>query len=107
MDRKVIETNADGRCFFRSIAISSDNDLQSTERDANGISKDVHLRLWEQFKADADGLRANVVQHMLENIRTNNYTHLEAALNIDMPRLLGHSFSSVEERVLHMSSPKA
>ena len=105
VDRKVIETNADGLCFFRSIAISSDNDLQSTERDANGISKDVHLRLREQFKAD--GLRANVVQHMLENIRTNNYTHLEAALNIDMPRLLGHSFSSVEERVLHMSSPKA
>ena len=52
--------------------------------------------------AEADHLRARVIAHMCENLRMDPGA---AELNADMPERL--NFSTVAERVVHMSDPKA
>ena len=101
--KHVICTNPDGRCFFRSVVVSNDCNLQSAERDANGLLVDPALKLQEQFKADM--LRAKMAQNMFDNLE--KYRQYEPAVNVDMPSSNGPRFHSLEERICHMSSVTA
>lgn len=49
-----------------------------------------------------DTLRVKMAQYMLVNIE--DYRHLEAAMNTDMPNGHSHRFNCLEDRIDHMSS---
>ena len=101
--QSVIQTNPDGRCFFRSIVVGKDLTLQEADRDENDLLLDHNLRLKEQIKSDM--LRSQMTQHMIENMQ--EYIPLQGSVNVDMPMTSGQHFQSLEERICHMTNPKA
>ncbi|KAK7099863.1 hypothetical protein V1264_022909 [Littorina saxatilis] len=94
----VINPASDGRCFFRSLVISADTDLQTARR-INGQAIDPGLRLREQ--AEADNLRNKVMLHIITKIDDHAQNLVGDTLNADMPQRI--RFSSVHERVMAMS----
>ena len=95
-NKKIIPTNPDGRCFFRSVVIDQHMDLQNAERNENGNPSDPLLKLQEQVKADS--LRAQTVQHMLNNI--TDFSNEEVILNADMPST---RYKSIADRISDMT----
>ncbi|KAK7092313.1 hypothetical protein V1264_008076 [Littorina saxatilis] len=94
----VINPASDGRCFFRSLVISADTDLQTARR-INGQAIDPGLRLREQV--EADNLRNKVMLHIITKIDDHAQNLVGDTLNADMPQRI--RFSSVHERVMAMS----
>ncbi|KAK7095676.1 hypothetical protein V1264_005052 [Littorina saxatilis] len=100
-NKTVIQTNPDGRCFFRSIVIGNTPAFQTAERDGNGLPSECHTKIQEQIQADA--LRQKMTSHMLSNIE--GFREVSAAINFDMPS--SFAFFSLEERILHMAHSTA
>ena len=100
-DFKVIFTNGDGRCLFRSLVIGMDAKLQTVKRDANGHAVDAQLKSLEEAKPDS--LRKSLVGYMNDNIQS--YSRLEINVtNADLPSWL--RFTSIEDRIRAMADPK-
>ncbi|RUS86937.1 hypothetical protein EGW08_005342 [Elysia chlorotica] len=97
-DKKIIPTNPDGRCFFRSVIIAQHKDLQTIHRDMNGNAVNEIPKLQEQIKADY--LRAQTVQHMMNKL--GEYSNDPAILNADMP---SSKYSSMLQRISDMALP--
>ena len=94
-----IPSKGDGRCFFRSVAISLDASLQSAERDQKtGEIVDKLASLSET--AQVVKLRSRAVTHMCQ---TGNVAQDEAPLSADMPPNL--KFKTLIDRIEHMSNP--
>lgn len=98
-----IQTNPDGRCFFRSIAIDQNLSLQKSLRNKNGLLYNKKLRLTEETKY-ADNLRALAIHHMFmhfaefENKTSNNS---EVVVNADMPLTI--RYDSLQDRMAEMT----
>ena len=94
-----VPTKGDGRCFFRSVVIGLNCDLQSAKRDAvTGEVLDTMKSIQET--AQADNLRTRVISHMCEKLRVEPDA---AILSADMPDRL--QFHTLAERIVHMSQP--
>ena len=94
-----VPTKGDGRCFFRSVVIGLNCDLQSAKRDAvTGEVLDTMKSIQET--AQADNLRTMVISHMCEKLRVEPDA---AILSADMPDRL--QFHTLAERIVHMSQP--
>ena len=94
-----IKAEGDGRCFFRSVVISSNANLQTANRDPFGCITDSEMQLQETILADA--LRQEVVKYMLANIA--DYSQLGEGINADMPN--GRKFTSLMDRINSMLTP--
>ena len=91
----------DGRCFFRAIAVSLNQDLQVQERDpVTGEIVDPIKALQET--ACADNMRSKVISHMCETLDIEPGS---AVLSADMPVRL--TFDTLAERIFHMSDTKS
>jgi hypothetical protein len=100
--RTVIETNPDGRCFFRSLAVgmSQNSHLQTAERNVDGLCTSLVPRTYEESQADT--LRAKTVGYMRENIST--YMDIDSArVNADLPS--GLRYDSIHDRIAAMADP--
>ena len=64
--RVVIPTIPDGRCFFRSVVVSTNPALQTAVRDSKGFLNDPMLEIIG--RAQADALRATTIQFMCEHV---------------------------------------
>ena len=99
----IIKTSGDGRCFFRSIAVAMDTELQVAIRTEDGVPLDKKCQAKEQLQADL--LRSSVVSYMNEHI--DDYKDISdesGLLNADMPPTV--KFSSITERMASMTNPK-
>lgn len=65
---KIIHTNPDDRCFFRSVSISQKQHLQNTLRNRNNLPLDTILKMRE--KTLADKLRAQVTEYICSNFQS-------------------------------------
>ena len=98
-----ISVLSDGRCFFRSVVISTNQNLVVANRQTSGQLCDDILQIAEHAKTDM--LRASVMQFMCENV--NKYASLTgAALNADMPTHVP-KFNSLAARIKFMSDSTA
>lgn len=97
---RIIKTNPDGRCFFRSLVIGMDPTLQSAERDENNRPTSPLLSIKEQCQSDS--LRAQLIQYMCDNFSNFDEIHGDM-LNADMPQKL--RYHSLEERLATMANP--
>ena len=96
-----IHTQGDGRCFFRSVVIGLNCDLQSAQRNpVTGVIIDTMKSLLET--ARADNLRTMVISHMCEKVCVEADA---AVLSADMPEHL--QFNTLAEHIVHMSDPKS
>ena len=96
-----IPTQGDGRCFFRSVVIGFNCDLQSAQRNpVTGVIIDTMKSLLET--ARAGNLRTMVISHMCEKVCVEPDT---AVLSADMSERL--QFNTLVERIVHMSDPKS
>lgn len=99
-DYKTVPIESDGRCFFRSLAVSMTKELQSADRNIDGVIDTLSLKLQE--KITADSIRAEVVDFLCKNV--NDYSDIDnATLCADMPH---SNYNSFLERVIDMSNPK-
>ena len=93
----------DGRCFFRSVVISTNQYLVVANRHSSGQLCDDMLQIAENAKTDM--LRASVMQFMCENV--NQYASFTGdALNVDMPTHVP-KFNSLAGRINFMSDSTA
>ena len=93
----------DGRCFFRSVVISTNQHLVVANRHSSGQLCDDMLQIAENAKTDM--LRASVMQFMCENV--NQYASFTGdALNADMPTHVP-KFNSLAARIKFMSDSTA
>jgi hypothetical protein len=96
-----IRTNPDGRCFFRSLAIAMNKDLERGSRDTDGLCVDKMLDVYEQTQADQ--IRLKMVAYMCENIQ--DYSGFDSTrLNADLPP--DKHFASIQERIAAVACPK-
>ena len=95
----VIRTNADGRCFFRSLAIGVNKNLQLCKRDAHGLPTDVMLKVYEV--AQSDSIRSAMIQEMCCNFK--EYENLDhTSINADLPPHV--RYNSIEDRITSMAN---
>ena len=77
-----METNGDGRCFFRSVAIATYAELREASRDDMGRPVDPTLQFMETNFADQ--MRSSLIVFMTKNLDT--YSNLSpAVINSDLP----------------------
>ena len=96
---RIIPTEGDGRCFFRSIAIARDATLLTASRNRYGKLDDPILYLRE--KTSADALRASTVDYMMRNF--DHYSLLpDIAANADMGDV--QRYASFQDRIASMAS---
>ena len=98
-----IETNPDGRCFFRSVVTSLSSKLQEGARDTNHLLIDPILRAQEQSQSDR--LRADVIHYMCEHY--NEFDDIQAAAKSDMPSGAVREINSIQDRIFAMAEPCA
>jgi hypothetical protein len=94
----VINTLPDGRCFFRSLVIAMNKELQDP-RKQTGELLDPMKAIKETAKAD--NLRANMITQMC-NLTVEPGS---ASLSADMPH--GTVYRTLAERILAMSDPNS
>ena len=99
MNRKIIRTVGDGRCFFRSLVIGLDPVLATADRDAYGCIYEKKLKAIEENRADE--LRAQMVQFMKVNV-TSYHSIGDGVLDADMPEHL--QYKSIEARINAMAT---
>ena len=96
---RIIPTQGDGRCFFRSVAIGLHPELQSASRDrVSGKLHDTVLDMRETLAADQ--LRAATVNSMMENFEEYSVLGPDVE-NADMPA--ERRYSSMQHRIWSMA----
>ena len=97
--REVFRTNPDGKCFFRSVAISRNRKLQ-VNRDSYGTLPNPILMLQETSQADS--LRSRKVEFCLQNHDVLSEQMKDDVLNADMPAHISvRSFRCNDESMQH------
>ena len=92
--------------FFRSVTVCTTGDFRATARRADGSPLSPLHGIKE--RALADGLRASVIAHMIENVNELGVLmepNMTEALNADVPDDI--HFKSLEERIVHMTNVTA
>ena len=78
--------------------IEMNPNIQSVERDENGVIKDVIMNILE--KTESDGLRSRVISDMCTHFAM--YENIdEHIVNADLPRTMG--YESIQDRIESMA----
>ena len=95
---RIVITRADGRCFFRSLAVCMNDKLQRCDRDDFGQIKDPILKITETNEADS--LRASLINCMCLNVGRLSNISVEV-LSADLPH--GLAVQSLPDRIERMA----
>ena len=96
----IIQTYADGRCFFRSLVIGMNTNLQFCDRNQHGLPTDPMLKVFEVTQADS--LRAAMIKEQCLNFK--EYEHLDhTSINVDIPVTV--RYDSIQARIASMATP--
>ena len=95
---RIVITRADGRCFFRSLAVCMNDKFQRCDRDDFGQIKDPILKITETNEADS--LRASLINCMCLNVGRLSNISVEV-LSADRPH--GLAVKSLPYRIERMA----